>query len=226
MPALCGLILAAGESARMGRDKALLPWPAETSEKSAGEAVSGRAVGPTLLSAHIAALRPHAQAVIVVAGRNAERLERVIQENGAEMVVNPEPERGQFSSLQTGLRAVVGRGFEAAMITPVDCPPLSAGSLERLCAEFARALERGLWAVTPENAGRHGHPLLAGRGLMEAILSAPVTSNARAVKHAHQDRFAYVAVAESLLSVEMNTPEEYAAVAEQVLAQAQVRRPS
>jgi molybdenum cofactor cytidylyltransferase len=206
MPTLCGLILAAGASSRMGTEKALLPWPPESKG------------GSTLLSSHIAALRPHAQAVIVVAGRNAERLSPAIAACGAQRVVNPEPERGQFSSLQTGLHAVVDRGFQAAMITPVDCPPLGPASLEKLCAEFARALDQGLWAVAPEHEGRHGHPLLAGSAWIEAILSAPITGNAREVKRAHEDRFLYVHVAESLLNAEMNTPEEYAALAAQTQA--------
>jgi molybdenum cofactor cytidylyltransferase len=209
MPALCGVILAAGASTRMGRDKALLPWPPHaTTNESAGAAASGA----TLLAAQIVALRPHAQAVIVVAGRNAERLEPVIAECGAEMVVNPEPERGQFSSLQTGLRAVVERGFDAAMITPVDCPPLSAGSMAKLCTAFERALARGLWAVMPEHQGRHGHPLVAGRGWIEAILKAPVESNAREVKRAHEQYLLSVRVPDSQVSTDMNTPEEYAAL--------------
>jgi molybdenum cofactor cytidylyltransferase len=204
MQPLCGLILAAGASSRMGTDKALLPWPPHASN------------GTTLLSAHIAALRPHTHAVIVVAGRNAERLKPGIAACGAAMVVNPEPERGQFSSLQTGLRALVERGFEAAMIVPVDCLPLGESSLEKLRAEFSGALAGGLWAVTPEHAGRHGHPLLAGREWIDAILRAPVTSNARAVKHANEKRFASVPVAESLLGAEMNTPAEYAAVSARI----------
>ncbi len=199
MPVLCGLILAAGASSRMGTDKALLPWPPHAND------------GTTLLSAHICALRPHTQAVMVVAGRNAERLQPVIAACSAEMVVNPAPERGQFSSLQAGLRAVVERGFEGAMITPVDCPPLSAASLEKLCAEFARAVKQGLWAVTPEHQGRHGHPLLAASAWIEVILRAPVTGNAREVKRAHARYFASVPVAEILAGAGMNTPAEYAA---------------
>jgi molybdenum cofactor cytidylyltransferase len=198
---LCGLILAAGASSRMGTDKALLPWPPDTSD------------GTTLLSAHIAALRRHTEAVFVVAGRNAERLQPVIAACGAERVVNPEPERGQFSSLQIGLRAAVNRGFANAMITPVDCPPLSPASLAQLRAGFERALRQGRWAVTPEHEGRHGHPLLAGSALIEAMLGASLTSNAREVKRTHAQHFLSVLVPEKLESAGMNTPAEYASQA-------------
>jgi CTP:molybdopterin cytidylyltransferase MocA len=128
------------------------------------------------------------------------------------MAFNPAPERGQFSSLQIGLRAVLARGSDAAMITPVDCPPLGAATLELLRAEFEKALARGHWAVAPESKGRRGHPLLAGRGLIDAFLSALPASNARDVKHAHAQYFEYVPVPDAELAADVNTPEEYAAL--------------
>lgn len=195
---MCGVILAAGASTRMGRDKALLPWP-----PAAGSA-------ETLLSAAIAALKPIADALIVVAGRNAEQLRPVAERCGAALACNPAPERGQFSSMQTGLAAALEMGCDAAAITPVDCPPLSAASLARLRAALEAALARGAWAVAPENGGRRGHPLLAGRSLIEAFLAAPATGSAREVKHAHAEKFEYVAVPDALLSADLNTPEEYA----------------
>ena len=208
MPELCGLILAAGASRRMGTDKALLKWPPETQNGS----ILPSGLPSTLLSAQIAALRPFTEKIIVVAGKNADRLKPVAEACGAAVVVNPEPERGQFSSLQIGLRAVLERGFGAAMITLVDSPPLGAASLTRLRDGFEQALARGKWAVTPENRGRRGHPQLAGRALIDALLGAPVTSNAREVKHAHAEFFEDVAIPDLLASAEMNTPEEYAAM--------------
>ncbi|HEV2136278.1 MAG TPA: nucleotidyltransferase family protein [Terracidiphilus sp.] len=202
---ICGVVLAAGKSSRMGRDKALLPWPPEARD-------AGSASGETLLSAVTAALKPQANAVIVVAGRNAEALAPAVAACGALLAVNPDADRGQFSSLQTGLREAVNRGYDAAMITPVDCPPLSAATLELLCAAFEKAMAEGKWAVEPENNGRRGHPLLAGRELIDAILSAPVTSNARSVKNEHREAIVYVPVIELLMSVDMNTPEEYEAL--------------
>lgn len=198
---LWGVVLAAGDSTRMGTDKALLPWPPESS-----------ATG-TLLSAAIQAMAPWTEAVIVVAGRNAERLAPIAVARGAKLVENPTPERGQFSSLQTGLRALRAGGGDAAMIAPVDCPPLAAASLERLCAAFGGALRRGQWAVAPERGGRHGHPLLAGRELIEAFLAAPTTANAREINQTHAGRIEYVTVDDAALGAELNTPHDYEALA-------------
>jgi CTP:molybdopterin cytidylyltransferase MocA len=95
------------------------------------------------------------------------------------------------------------------MISPVDCPPLTCASLQSLLAAFEQAIGRGAWAVAPQNHGRRGHPLLAAYPLIRAFLDAPVTSNARDVKHAFADKFEYVTVPDPLLTVDLNTPEEY-----------------
>jgi molybdenum cofactor cytidylyltransferase len=204
-PSLCGVILAAGESTRMGTDKALLPWPPATP----GTPTSA---SQTFLSAAILALRPFTHEVIVVAGRNADNIAAVVYAGGASLVQNPAPERGQFSSLQVGLHELLARDYNAAMIMPVDRPPLSATTLEQLRSSFELALSLGQWGVAPENDGEHGHPLLAGRELIEAFLRASPTSNAREVKRMHAQYIRYVAVDDPLVSANVNTPEEYAAL--------------
>jgi molybdenum cofactor cytidylyltransferase len=203
---LCGIILAAGESSRMGTDKALLPWP----PTAPGAAPSRH----TLLSAAILAFEPHTRATVVVAGKNADAIATIVGACGAYLVRNPDPDRGQFSSLQIGLGAVHEHTCDSAMITPVDCPPLALSSLTLLLESFQRALARNLWAVAPENDGKHGHPLLVSRELIRAFLDAPVDGNARDILHAHADRIEYVPVPDDLSRAGMNTPEEYAAHAD------------
>jgi len=190
----------------MGRDKALLPWPpAATGAASNND--------QTLLTASIAALLPFAESVIVVAGANAAQLAPFAARYGAIVVENPAPERGQFSSLQVGLSELVARGYGAAMITLVDCPPLSSASLQKLRNAFEQAISRSKWGVQPENGGRHGHPLLANRALIDAFLAAPTTSNARAVKRQHAQLIDSIPVPDALLTIDINTPEQYAALA-------------
>ena len=199
-----GIILAAGESSRMGTDKALLPWP----PPAPGETEPTR---HTLLSASILALEPFTQKTFAVAGSNAESIAVMVGACGAYLVRNPNPERGQFSSLQVGLREALKCDCDAVILTPVDCPPLRASSLELLRNAFLGASIEDYWAVAPENEGKHGHPLFAGRGLIDAFLQAPVTSNAREVIHAHISRIVYVPVSDSLAKAGLNTPDDYAA---------------
>jgi molybdenum cofactor cytidylyltransferase len=192
----------------MGRDKALLPWPPSTGSA----APSG-----TLLSAAIERFSPYVDIVLVVAGKNAGELAPIVYANGASLVVNPEPERGQFSSLRAGLQDVLNRGRDAALITLVDRPPVKPATIEALDEAFERAQREWKWAVVPEYQGKHGHPFLAGRELIEAFLKAPASSSARDIEHAHSDKIVYVAVDDPLIALNVDTPEEYAALAPQMV---------
>jgi molybdenum cofactor cytidylyltransferase len=198
-----GVILAAGESSRMGQDKALLPWP------TGGMVSAASAIPPgTLLSAAIQSFSEFCDMVIVVAGKNEPSLRPVVEGCGAVVIRNPAPERGQFSSLQTGLREVLDRGRDAAMITLVDRPPPQQTTLANLVTAFA-GREHGLWAVVPEYSGKHGHPILIGIEMIEAFLKAPATANARDLEHRNQGRVLYIPVDDSLVTVNVETPEQY-----------------
>jgi len=205
---LYGVILAAGESSRMGRDKALLPWPPSGAGSSPGE---------TFLSAAIRLFAPYVDVVLVVAGKNEPNLAPIVYASGASLIVNPDPERGQFSSLKAGLQEVLSRGRDAAMITLVDRPPVRPETIQTLEAAFEQVLHRRKWAVVPEYQGKHGHPILAGREMIEAFLRAPDSSNAREVEHAHQATIEYLPVGDPLVTVNVDTPEEYAALSASVL---------
>ncbi|HEY1264015.1 MAG TPA: nucleotidyltransferase family protein [Terriglobales bacterium] len=203
-PSLCGVILAAGDSTRMGQDKALLPWPPRQGP--------ARATGETFLSAAIRRLGPAVDLVIVVAGVNEPALEPVAYATSAFLVRNPEPGRGQFSSLQVGLQEVLNRGRDAAMVTLVDRPPVLEETIEQLRTAFADALDHGKWAVVPEFQGKHGHPIMIGRELIEVFLKAPHSSSARQIEHQHQARIEYLPVTDPAVAANVNTPEEYAAL--------------
>jgi molybdenum cofactor cytidylyltransferase len=212
-PSLCGVILAAGESSRMGRDKALLPWP---------PVISGQPTvssGQTFLSAAIIALSQQTDMVIVVAGNNESTLAPVVYANGASLVRNPDPSRGQFSSLQVGLQEVLSHGRDAAMLTLVDRPPAQARTIKKLRETLDNAGTRSKWAVVPEYAGKHGHPIVLRREMIEKFLRAPSTATAREIEHEHQERIEYVLVDDPLVTVNVDTPQDYENLASQALSQ-------
>lgn len=203
-PSFGGVILAAGDSSRMGSDKALLPWPPQ----GVGHPPSSE----TFLSSAIRSLEFSTDFVIVVAGANQAALAPIVYGIGASIVANPDPTRGQFSSLQIGINEVISRGRDAAIITLVDRPPARRATVEKLRTAFATAVA-GIWAVVPEYSGQHGHPYVVGRELMTLFLEAPATANARDLEHGHQQHIQYVPVDDPFVAMNVNTPEDYAALA-------------
>lgn len=197
-PGFCGIILAAGESTRMGTDKALLPWPP-----------GATTVGQTFLSGAIRALSLFCDMVIVVAGANEPNLTPIAYASGASVVRNPAPENGQFSSLRVGLQQALNYGRDAAMVTLVDRPPASSATLKALTSAFVAA-PNDVWAIVPEVNGKHGHPILLAREMIEAFLRAPANATARDIEHQNQQHIQYIPVEDQTVTLNVNTPEDYA----------------
>ncbi len=191
-PAFAGVVLAAGNSSRMGKDKALLTTN-----------------GETFLAGAIRRLSQVCDLVIVVAGRNVDVLRPVVYENAGFLVSNREPERGQFSSLKTGLKEVLERGRDTAFIALVDRPTPGLHTLRRLQETFIQSNPEETWAVVPEYQGRHGHPFIAAREMVEVFLRAPDDAIARDVEHTWQKKILYLPVDDPDVVANINTPEEY-----------------
>ena len=179
----------------MGRDKALLPWQ-----------------GTTFLAGAIDLLASQTEMVIVVGGKNAPQLEPLVYAASAYLVVNREPQRGQFSSLRLGLQEVLNHGRDAAIVALVDRPPASPATVTQLKERFLERAAEDIWAVIPRYGERNGHPLVVGREMINAFLSAPPLATAREVEHAHQPHIEYVTVDDPLVIWNVDTPEDYARI--------------
>ena len=124
------------------------------------------------------------------------------------VVSNPEPGRGQLSSLWTGLDAADQWNVEAILVTLVDVPLTRVGTVEAVVAAWKRG---GSPIVRPVVGSRHGHPVLFDRSLFQELRNAPPDKGARAVVHAH--RTLDVDVADEGCVTDFDTPADYAKLA-------------
>jgi molybdenum cofactor cytidylyltransferase len=186
---IAGLILAAGASSRMGTPKALLDYH--------GETFVGRLVR---------VLGKSCNPVIVVLGYNADVLRQEIPPT-ALVVVNPDPSRGQLSSLQTALRALPAQADGFAFI-PVDSPAVAEDTVASLAHAFEQRSPSTLFVI-PRQSDKRGHPVFAARSIADELLALPPTSEARVVVHAHVDRTKYLDVEDSGIFTDVDDPEAY-----------------
>ena len=164
---VAGIILAAGESRRMGFPKALLRYRDET-------------FLDTLIGLFAARCRP----VIVVLGAHSDRIrERTIRP--ATFVINPDYQRGQTSSMQCGLRAVPPDA-EGVLFTLVDHPAVAPATLDVLLAGLGQqACDPRPLVRVPRHAGHRGHPIWFSRDLITEFLALPENGAAREVVRSH-----------------------------------------
>lgn len=119
---------------------------------------------------------------------------------------NPDPSRGQLSSLVTGLATAAGPGVEAALVTPVDVPFVAAQTVAALAGTFVRT---GAPIVRPARGERHGHPVLFARRVFDELRGADPSRGAKSVVHAHASETIDLQVEDEGAFVDVDTPDEY-----------------
>lgn len=186
---IAGIVLAAGASRRMGSPKALLEFQ-----------------GETFLDRLIGSLAEICAETIVVLGHHANLIRERVTER-ARFVVNPDPDRGQLTSLQCGLAAVAA-GCGGVLFTPLDYPAVKPETVHRLAAAFAQR-PAGTALVIPRFQGRRGHPVLVAAWLIPEFLALPETAAARDVVRRHEAAIQYVDVDDRGVVTDIDTPEDY-----------------
>ena len=149
------IVLAAGESRRMGRAKMTLPFGDSTILATVLERLADSEVG----------------GVTVVLGKNWEEVYPNIQHFDAQIVVNPRPESGMLSSAKWGL-AHVPVDSDGFLFALGDQPQILSESIDALI-HAAQSSDHEVFL--PTYNGRRGHPLLIKSNLKSAILSLPDT---------------------------------------------------
>lgn len=183
---VAAIILAAGESRRMGSPKALLEL-----------------AGETFLDRLIGRLGAVCEPVIVVLGCHAAEIRAAARRaSQARFVVNEQYALGQLSSLQHGLRAVPPE-CEGVVFTLVDHPSVEPETLARL-------VERpGVTLAIPRYRGRRGHPVYVSAALIPEFLALPEDAKASDVIHRHAGLIRYLDVEDAGVISDVDDAESY-----------------
>jgi CTP:molybdopterin cytidylyltransferase MocA len=146
----------------------------------------------------------HCARVVVVVGHDGE-LVRPALDHRVQIAVNPHPDRGMLSSLQTGLQVL--SEAPRVLFLPLDYPAIDSGTVARLCAAPPAAI------AMPRFNGRRGHPVLISQLVARELLELRAAGAApRDVIRSHDSEIVYVDVTDPAILMDVDTPEDYEAL--------------
>jgi molybdenum cofactor cytidylyltransferase len=187
---ISAVVLAAGESRRMGRPKLLLSFGDHTIIEHVVEALTASALDQ----------------IIVVTGHNPDGIAAVLRGKSVAMVHNAQYQDGMLSSVRAGLRQVAPDA-RAVLLVLGDQPSLQTAWIAALIASFAKE-KKGIHV--PVYQDRRGHPLLFAAEYIPEILAGFDDEGLRGLLRKHADAVHEVAVSDEEILADMDTPEDYA----------------
>ena len=187
---LVGIVLAAGESRRMGQPKQLLPF---------GERTILERVVDTLLAAGVGE-------VVVVLGHLAERVRAVLGDRPVRAVINESYRQGMLSSVKCGVGAV-GTEYDAILIALGDQPHIECAVVSEVMHAY-RAGNAGI--VIPRYGEKKGHPIIISlQKYREAIVNLPEDVGLNALMQEHADDVRLLDVATEDIIRDIDVPDDY-----------------
>ncbi|HEX2644515.1 MAG TPA: nucleotidyltransferase family protein [Thermoanaerobaculia bacterium] len=186
---------AAGLSRRMGRPKLLLPFRGRPVVAGVVEALRRAGVGP----------------IVLVTSAERTDIQEWARAAGLLLAVNPAPERGMLSSIQTGVAALGGgddlaRRREVLLVAPADLPGLQAATVTEL---LRRQAESAAPLAVPVAGGRRGHPLAIAPGLIPEIATLDLDVGLRQLLDRHAAEVLEVEVEDPGAVDDVDTPQDY-----------------
>ena len=200
------VILAAGDSTRMRFPKALLPLGEGTFLTRILETVKGLSL----------------QTPYVILGRHAADIEPSIADRSCVVLINPDPQRGQLSSIQLAV-AHLDASCGGCLIWPVDHPTVSLALIQNLVTRFCES-EPPL--AMPLHGQRKGHPAIFHRRLFDELLAEPLGKGLKEMVYRYQYETALLETDEVATVADIDTPEDFLKLTGETLEAALTRRAS
>ena len=194
VPAVAGVVLAAGLGTRMGPfDKLLVE-------------VDG---GPLITASVNAAIGSRLRPVMVVVGHHGEQVRKALGDRPVSVVENPAYRDGLGASIRAGVGALP-TGLDAVVFLLADMPRVRATHIDRLIATFAEAGRRAI--CVPTHAGRRGNPVLWGADYLPDLLALAGDVGGRALLARYADRVREVEMPDDAVLIDIDRPADLAAL--------------
>lgn len=189
------IILAAGQSSRMGTFKPLLPF------------------GNTTVIEHTIDYlrRGGIETIIAVVGHRAAEIRTRLQNKGIVFATNPDADSAMAVSILHGVRALPNE-VQAVVISPVDHPAVPDEVVTRLINEW----RAGARLVIPTNEGRGGHPVLIDLSFRAELLKLDPARGLKSFFDAHRNEVTRVTVNSSYIARDMDTWDDYRSLHQEV----------
>ncbi len=187
-PRVAALVLAAGQSRRMGANKLLV--------EMAGKPLIAHAVD--------AAIASSATPVLVVTGHEGERVEAALAGRAVQFVDNPDYAEGMAASLRHGLAALPA-DVDGVVVCLGDMPAVTAEHIDRLVRAFAPADGRDICISAYQ--GKRGNPVLIGRAFFGEMARLSGDVGARHIIAANAGRVSEVTMPDAAILLDVDTPE-------------------
>ncbi|HWC63762.1 MAG TPA: nucleotidyltransferase family protein, partial [Rhizomicrobium sp.] len=192
-PKVAGVVLAAGLSSRMGKNKLVME-------------VTGK---PLVRHAAEAALQGGLDPVTVVTGHDAQLVETALSGLSVSFVRNPDFAQGLSSSLKRGILSLPA-DCDGAMVLLGDMPEVTAELVTSVMAEFDPAKGRGICIATAK--GARGHPVLWARKFFPEIAALNGDTGAKALLAAHPGEVCEIPAPGMAPLTDIDTPADLAAL--------------
>ena len=186
---LAAIILSGGASSRMGSPKALLPYQGRPFLEHLLDVVQNSRIGVRR----------------VVLGAHAGPITNAIPLNSGEIVINPEWEDGQLSSIRAGIRSLPA-GTDGILLCLIDHPLITETLVNGLIDQF---YETRAPIVLPVFEGKRGHPVIFSAALYRELESAPDDLGARSVVWAHAKEISEHQTFEEGCVLNLNDPKAF-----------------
>jgi molybdenum cofactor cytidylyltransferase len=194
-PRIAALVLAAGQSRRMGTLNKLLI----------------EIDGVPMVRGVVEMLRQSkADPIVVVTGHEGERVSAALRDLPVTVVHNPDFAQGLSTSLKRGIAALPADA-DGALITLGDMPRVTAAEIDRLIAAFNPVEGRGI--CVPTRQGKRGNPVLWSRRFFDEMLQVAGDVGARHLIGTYPEMVAEVEMADDGVLTDIDTPQALAKLA-------------